>query len=183
MTSMDLPYDIERAHPTVQAHYRKLIADGQTSRFAEMVSLQIAPGTMGSDRAFMEGRYNNQQLDDLPKYQAQRLAREAREAGINISGKYYASGLADSRAWRDPEAWVSGTDDVLRVAKKRNKTVAGSVNYDAGPAPPPKRVPLSERIITEEIAREKRLNPGLKVTPELREKIIDRHAHPKLRGK
>jgi len=180
---MDLPYDIANAHPSVQAHYRKMVDDGQSPRFAEMCALQIAPGSLGSDRAFMEGRYNNQQLDDLPKYQARWLAKEAREAGISISGKYYAAGLADKRGWKDPEAWVSGTDDILRVAKKRGKTVAGAVNYDAGPAPPPKRVPLSERIIKEEIAREKRMNPGLKVTPELREKIIEKHAHPKLRGK
>lgn len=161
--------------------YQRALPYGE--KWAAMVATQIAPGTKGSDRAFMEGRLNNQQLDGMPVRQAKYVAKEARDAGINISGKYYCGGLADQRGWRDPEAWVSSNDDILRVARKRGKTVAGSVNYDAGPPQPPKRKVLSERIIKEEIAREKRLNPGLKVTRELREKIIERHAHPKLRGK
>lgn len=176
-----IPVEIERAGREAIALYRRALPYGE--KWAAMVATQTAPGTKGSDRAFMEGRMNNQQLDGMPLRQAKYIAKEARDAGVNISGKYYCGGLADHRGWRDPEAWVSSNDDILRVAKKRGKTVSGSVNYDAGPPPPPKRRVLSERIIKEEIAREKRLNPGLKVTRELREKIIERHAHPKLRGK
>lgn len=176
-----IPVEIERAGREAIALYQRALPYGE--KWAAMVATQTAPGTKGSDRAFMEGRMNNQQLDGMPVRQAKYVAKEARDAGINISGKYYCGGLADGRGWRDPEAWVSSNDDILRVAKKRGKTVTGTVNYDAGPPPPPKRKVLSERIIKEEIAREKRLNPGLKVTRELREKIIERHAHPKLRGK
>ena len=180
---MEIPAEITAAGKAAVDTYRRSLAAGGTEKFAAMCALQIAPGSKGSDRAFMEGRMNNQQLDGMPRLQAEYMVRDARKAGINISGKYYCGGLADGRAWRDPEAWVSSNDDILRVAKKRGKSVSGSVNYDAGPAPPPKRVALNERIIREEVAREKRLNPGIKDTRALREKIIEKHAHPKLRGK
>lgn len=183
MTGMDIPWDVKAAGRAAIDTYLRSRAAGGSEKFAAMCALQTPPGSKGSDRAFMEGRMNNQQLDGMPRRQAEYISRDARAAGINISGKYYCGGLADQRGWKDPEAWVSSSDDVLRVAKKRGKSVSGSVNYDAGPPPPPKRVALSERIIKEEIARERRLNPGLKVTRELREKIIHRHAHPKLRGK
>lgn len=140
-----------------------------------MVALQTPPGTKGTDRAFLEGRQNNEQLNDMPKRQAQYVAREAREAGINISGKYYCAGIADKRGWRDPAAWVTSNDDVLRVARKRRLHVTGSVNYDPGEAPP-KRVLLSESIIRDEMRKEKRKNPKAK-DGELREKIIDKHAY------
>lgn len=179
---MSIPVDVERAGRDAVDRYSRALQYGE--KWAAMVATQIAPGTKGSDRAFMEGRMNNQQLDEMPVRQAKYVAQEAREAGINISGKYYCGGLADKRGWRDPEAWVSSNDDILRVARKRGKTVAGSVNHDAGPPPPPKRKVLSERIIRDEIAKERRRNPSVKDTRELREKIIERHAHPsKLRGK
>jgi len=141
-------------------------------RWAEMCALRTPPGTKGSDRAFMEGRYNNQQLDGMPRRQAEYVSREARQAGINISGKYYCGGIADSRGWRDPAAWVSGTDDVLAVAKARNLTVEGAVNYDPGVAEP-KRTTLNERIVQEEVRREAKRNPKAK---DLREKVIEKHA-------
>jgi hypothetical protein len=178
---MDVPVEVLRSGREAIDRYIRALPYGEN--WAAMVATQIAPGTKGSDRAFMEGRLNNQQLDEMPTRQAKFISQQARDAGISISGKYYCGGIADHRGWRDPEAWVSSNDDIRRVAMKRGHTVAGSVNYDAGPPPPVKRKALSERIIKEEIAREKRLNPGLKVTPELRHKIIERHAHPKLRGK
>lgn len=47
-----------------------------------MVALQVPPGTKGTDRAFLEGRQNNEQLDAMPKRQANYVAKEARDAGI-----------------------------------------------------------------------------------------------------
>jgi hypothetical protein len=140
-----------------------------------MVALQCPPGTKGTDRAYMEGRMNNQQLNDMPERQAKYVAAEARKAGINISGKYYCGGVADGRGWRDPEAWVSSNDDVLRVAKKRRMSVSGSVNYDPGPAPPQRKL-ISESIVRDEVRREKRRNPSAK-TEEIRERVIEKHAY------
>ena len=171
----DLPFSIARASQSVQSHYRKMIADGQSVLFAEMCALQAPPGTKGTDRAFMEGRMNNQQLDDMPVRQAQYVAAEAKSAGINISGKHYVGGLADKRGWRDPEAWVSNNDDVLKVAHKRRLAVSGTVNYDPGVADP-KRKLISETIVREEVAKAKKLNPSAK-NSDLREQVIAKHAY------
>ena len=170
---MDIPVEIERAGRGAVATYIKALPYGE--RWASMVALQVPPGTKGTDRAFLEGRQNNEQLDAMPKRQANYVAKEARDAGISISGKHYCAGIADRRGWRDPAAWVTSNDDVLRVARRRKLHVSGNVNYDPGEAPP-KRVLLSESIIRDEIKKEKRKNPHAKVG-ELREKIIDKHAY------
>jgi hypothetical protein len=140
-----------------------------------MVATQTPPGTSGTDRAFMERRMNNQQLDDMPLRQARYVAAETKKAGINISGKHYVGGIADARAWRDPEAWVSNNDDILKVAHKRRLAVSGTVNYDPGPDAP-KRKLISEKIVREEVAKAKRLNPSAK-TADLREQVISKHAY------
>lgn len=172
---MSIPYEVQKAGDDAIATYKRSIASGATEQFAIMCALQRPPGTKGSERAFMEGRYNNQQLDAMPLRQAKYVVKEARNAGINISGKYYVGGLADHRGWRDPKAWVSSNDDVLKVAKERRMAVSGSVNYDPGPAPP-KRKLINERIVREEVAKQKRLNPGAR-TEDLRAKVIEKHAY------
>jgi len=126
----------------------------------------------------MEGRYNNQQLDNMPKRQATYIAKEAREAGIDISGKYYVGGLADKRGWKDPEAWVSGVDDIKSVSQKRRLAVQGIYNYDPGPAEP-KRSVLNEKIVQKEVRRLQTANKKAS-DGELREKVIEKHA---LKGK
>jgi hypothetical protein len=170
---MQIPQQIsDRGREAVEV-YKNALQYGE--RFAEMCALQIAPGTKGSDRAFMQGRMNNQQLNDMPAESAKWMVKEARAAGINISGKYYCGGLADKRRWQDPEAWVSSNDDVLRVAKKRRLAVSGTVNYDPGPAAP-KRKLINEKIVAEEVRKELRKNPGAKAG-EVRERFIDKHAY------
>ena len=156
--------------------YNKALPYGK--KWAEMCAYQIAPGSLGSDRAFMEGRYNNQQLDNMPSRQAKYIAKEAREAGVDISGKYYVGGLADKRGWKDPEAWVSGVDDIKSVSQKRRLAVQGIYNYDPGPAEP-KRSVLNEKIIQQEVCRLRKANKKASVG-ELREKVIEKHA---LKGK
>jgi len=175
---MNIPLAVREAGAAAIRTYRNALPYGE--RWAEMVALQIAPGTKGTDRAFLEGRQNNQQLDALPRLQAEYMVREARQSGINISGKHYVAGIADHRGWRDPAAWVSSNDDILKVAKKRRLTVSGTVNYDPGPAPK-KIVKLSESIIRDEMRKELRQNPRAN-KGELREKIIDKHAY-KLKGR
>ena len=168
-----IPSHIERAGREAVETYKRALPYGE--RWAEMCALQTAPGTKGTDRAFLEGRQNNQQLDDLPKMQAEYMVREAKRAGINISGKHYVAGIADRRGWRDPAAWVSSNDDVLRVARKRRLAVSGTVNYDPGPAPR-KVTKLSESIIKDEMRKELRTNPKAN-KGELRDKIIEKHAY------
>jgi len=170
-----LPEDIRRAGNEAARMYERLIAEGYGHRWAEMCALQRPPGTKGTDRAVMQGRYAEQWLDDMPTDQARRITREAKAAGINISGKYYCSGLADKRGHCDPAAWIDSSADIKRVAVQRNLTVRGIVDHEAAPTPPPKSKPLSERLIREMSAIERRRHPG-KSKAELREIVIDKYA-------
>ncbi len=172
---MGRPWDVKDAgHEAIKA-YKRALAAGSSPRFAEMVALGAPPATKGTDRNFMQGRMNNQQLDEMPTHSARWLSREAKQAGINISGKYYCGGIADKRGWRDPEAWVSSRDEILRVAQKRRMAVSGAVEYDPGPQTP-KRKLINEKIVNEEIARAKRRNPKAK-SGELREQILEKHTY------
>jgi len=175
---MNYPLEVRSAGPEAMRTYERALPHGE--RWAVMCALQVAPGTLGSDRAFMEGRQGNQQLDTLPKRQAGYMVAEARRAGISISGKHYCAGIADKRGWCDPEAWVSSNDDVRRVAVKRRLHVEGNVKYDPPPVPV-KRTVLAESIIQDEIRKARRTNPKAKVG-ELRERIIEQQAY-KVKGR
>jgi hypothetical protein len=160
---MELSFEIARASHEAQEHYRKLIADGQSPRFAEMCALQAAPAVHGTNDNWMRGRRDGNWMDSLPKKQAQWMLREAKAAGIDPTGKYYMSGIADSRAHLDPEAWVSGKDDVLRVAKKRRLEVKGQINYTPpeGVEPPKRTKGLNPKLVKELAKREAASEPGL----------------------
>lgn len=177
---MEIPKEVLRLGHEACETYEKALPYGE--RWALMCATQTPPGTRGSDRAFMEGRLNQQWLDDMPKKQANTILTEARAAGISVAGKVYIGGLADQRAHRDPMAWVDSTADIKRVAKARNLTVEGAVKHQ-GHALPPKRTVLNERIVQEELTKYRKKHPGKK-DGELREMIVNRHAHPlKRRGK
>lgn len=177
---MQIPQEVLRLGREARKTYERALPYGE--RWALMCATQTPPGTKGTDRTFMSGRLNQQWLDGMPKKQAQTILREARAAGIDPSGKVYMGGLADHRAHRDPMAWVDSTADIKRVAVARNLTVEGAVNHRGTPVPP-KRAILNERIIQEELPRYRKHNPGKK-DGELREMIVNRHAHPsKRKGK
>jgi hypothetical protein len=161
MSETDLPYDIAAASPEVQAHFRKMIADGQTERFAEMCALSQPPGAAGVDRTFQQGHLDGNWLDALPKKQAQRLVREAKEVGVSTAGKFYFSGIADKRGARDPRAWVSSRDEVLQVCKERQLSIKGTINYEPPEAAPPKRVRLAPRLANELADRAMKADPKL----------------------
>lgn len=157
-----IPKHIQAHGPEAVRVYKTAMASGAGEKFAEMVALQSPPGTRGTDRAFMEGRYAGNWMDGMPPQLANRMVREARAAGINTSGRFYMGGLADKRAHRDPEAWVDSIDDVKRVAKKRNLEVRGIVNYTPPEQAPPKRVALNPEIIKENVKKELEANPGMR---------------------
>lgn len=160
---MHLPPDIESASPDVQHHYIKMIEAGQTPRFAEMCALQAAPAVHGTDDSWMHGRRDGNWMDGLPKRQAQWMVREAKAAGIDITGKYYMSGLADKRGHLDGEAWVGSRADVLRVAKKRKLELKGQINYTPpeGVAPPQRRNAMNPKLVRQMARKEMAAEPGL----------------------
>lgn len=169
----DLPYEIAQANRDVQDHYRKMIADGQSERFAVMCALMQAPGTRAADRTFMEGRYSGNWLDELPKKQAARIVREAKAVGINPTGKFYMSGLADKRGHMDPMAWVDSVDDVRRVASARNLNVQGIVNIESRQEEP-KKVGLNPKLAKELARKERAKNPGISMRDAV-EKVKEKH--------
>ena len=170
-----VPHEIHLAGREAERRYERILAAGHSPRFAEMCALQRPPGVRGTDRAVMQGRYAEGWLDDMPRDQALRITREARAAGINISGKYYCAGLADKRAHCDPAAWIDSAGDIKRVARLRNLTVRGVVEHQGTPEPPPEPTRLSERLIRRLSARERRHHPG-KSRAELREIVLDKYA-------
>ena len=173
----EIPAAVLRAGPEVVQFYVKLLSQGQTQRWAEMCALQQPPGLKGTDRAYMQGRLNNQQLDNMAPVQAQNLLAQARRAGINVNGKYYAGGLADKRGAADPAAWVDSVADVKKVAEMRNLTVEGAVQHQGRPQPRP-HVPLSERATRQMMQRERADHPNMKVG-ELRELVVAKYGRKK----
>jgi len=168
-----MPPEIVNASPSIQQFWMKLIADGQSEKWATMCALQQPPGTRGTDRAFLEGKNNQEWLDQMPKRQANYILKEAKQAGIDITGKVYMSGLADKRGWCDPEAWVSDVSDIKRVAKKRNLQVRGIVDIDARQEAP-KKVDLNPRIARSLAKKEMAKNPSLSLKQAM-EKVKAKH--------
>lgn len=170
---LEIPESVRsRGHEAV-AMYGRLRSDGLSHRWCEMCVLQQPPGTMGTDRAFMQHRYNNQQLDAMPPDHARNIVAMAKRAGINPTGKYYSSALADSRGPADPGAWVDSTADVVRVARSRNLTVSGAVEHKGIPVAPTRK-PLNERLTRELMRKEKASHPNMK-RGELREMVINKY--------
>lgn len=175
--NVPVPFDVQRLGPQAIAEFHKLLSNGCTPAFAEMVMCRQPPGVKGADRTFMEGRLNQQWLDDMPKDHAQHILGEARRAGINTSGRFYMSGLADKRGPADPAAWVDSVSDVKNVAKARNLTVSGIVEHKGEPVPRPKPKRLSARLTREMMALERRKNPGLKTMKDgdLKEMVKEKY--------
>jgi hypothetical protein len=134
-----LPQELAEAPREQQLHYVSMIEDGQDESFSIMCSLGQPPATRGTDRTFMEGKLNGEWLSDMPKFQADRILREAKAAGINPTGKMYMSGLANKKGHCDPMAWVSTTGEIKKVAEARNLNVTGIIEHKAEQREPTKK--------------------------------------------
>jgi hypothetical protein len=144
-------------------------------KWAAMVVLQQPPGLRGTDRTLMERRYNGEWLNDMAPDMASRIVREAKAAGISISGKYYCSSLADGRAHRDPAAWIDSAADIKKVAAERNLNVTGAVTHKRVELPPTPSVPIGAQAMKRLSAIERKRHPGKKAG-EIRELVIDKYA-------
>jgi len=158
---LNLPPEISFASQKVKDHYISMIEDGQSESFALMCSLGQPPGYRGTDRTLMEGKYNAGWLDEMPPHQARRILREAKAAGIDTTGKFYMSGLADKRMHQDPEAWIDSAADIKRVAEKRKLNVQGCVNHEVETAPPPESKKLSKKSEGRLIKKQMSNNPEM----------------------
>lgn len=145
----------------------------------EILQSKTAPGTMNTDRAFLQGTGSQSLTHGMGPVFAQRYYERARKAGISTSGKVYVSQLGTPD---NPLAWVSGLDDVKKSCEIQGKGCDAlgvkPVIKDPGPD-----IPLAEDIVQEEVAKRLMKNPDLAAkvmeNPEklndLKGEVIDKH--------
>lgn len=125
--------------------------------FNDMVESGIAPGCM-TDDVFLAGRCNGNQFEGQPQI-GDLYKSIAREAGVDVQGKVYLSGLAERPG--DPEAWVSGRGDVQRVLEKRGWGSDGAVKVktrnDVAPPPP---IGIADDLVETYTERRIEADPG-----------------------
>ncbi len=120
----------------IQAHYELCRRNHCAHALAEMLAFRAFPGTVGTDRAFMQGRLHQtggQQFERLPRWVGEQYVQQALAAGVNPTGKYYSGSLA--RYPGDPRAWIDSLGDVRRVAAERGLSVQGAVTIEPPEAP------------------------------------------------
>lgn len=162
----DRPYTLEEKRENEQ-------------RFLDMTRSKIAPGTGGTDRAFLQGHVLNHNLQDMPVWMQQNYVTRARKAGINITGKVYKSGLADKRGPADPRAWVSDLNDVRHVCEDRSLYCEGSFHHTPEQPPPTPDCPLADSAIAECAMDYLAEDPSWALKPqELKEMIVEKHGAP-----
>ena len=119
--------------------YKALRSAIESERLAEMLDSGQTPHCI-SDQTYMKGHVSgsqfekNQEMGDYYK-------SEAEAHGGNTNGKRYVSGLA--RFPGDPEAWVTGRDDIKRVIDSRpGWSCTGTVDINGrANSPAPKEAP------------------------------------------
>lgn len=77
--------------------------------------------------------------------------QRAREAGVSTDGKFYESRIA--REPGDPEAWVSGPDDIKRVVESRGWNMDGDIKVKGREVEPITSAPLAEDIVESLVER------------------------------
>lgn len=173
-----VPECVQERGPEAVALYKKIIAAGETERWAEMCAMQQAPGAKGTDRAFSQGA--RRAMDVMDDVNRQLVLARAKKAGINTQGKFYKGGLGKPD---NPLAWVSTADDVIASCKAQKLNCTGVVNVktfdEASVAPPPPAQPAAD-LVHQEMSRALVAAPGLqekcrkskKAFHELREQVV-----------
>jgi hypothetical protein len=141
-------------------------------RFDAMVESRQVPGCM-TDAVFLEGNCCGSQFEVQPGV-GDYYREVAKEAGVNVTGKKYMSGLASFPG--DPRAWVDGRGDVQRIVEERGWACDGAVKVEMPQVAPLPATPVAENLIREAMLREVTANPGLLEKPveEVREKVTQK---------
>ncbi len=107
----------------------------ESARLDEMLQSSQTPHCV-SDQTYMKGHINGRQFEGC-QHMGNYYKHETELRGGNTNGKRYISGLA--RFAGDPEAWVTGRDDIRRVIESRpGWSCQGAVDIDGkGNSPPP----------------------------------------------
>lgn len=118
--------EINEQPQVVQDFYYNLVSKGETPQMSHMLAMRQSPRMLGGDQYFCEG--NRRKMMDMDESSRDELVRVAKKNGINTGGKYHHSGIG---AASDPGSWVSSSDDLLDVCKKRGLSCEGAVTYKA----------------------------------------------------
>lgn len=169
-----------------QTIYDQAIANGASPIFADMLAHQQPPGTKGTDRAFLEGKLNNNDIGEMPGWMQQRFKEQIKQSGENVTGKVYVSALARKKrdvqpgeTWGpgDTYAYVSDVSELRAKAQSLGLEGDGIIKTRAPDRPPTPDVPLAEDLVRNQMAMEIAKNPGLKKNlGELRHNVIEKHA-------
>lgn len=149
----------------------------------EMLAARQAPGTKGTERAFLQGRVGaGHDLDHMPINSRHKWLQLAAQQGVSLSGKVYQSG-AGSHPW-DLSAWVSSADEALDRVKRHGDRAMyrnGECVYMPPEKPPTPDIPLAEDIIQDSVREMVKVDPSLKKKKkqELREMVIEKHGPKK----
>lgn len=135
--------------PAQQAAYLRMRLRGESHNMAELLALRRFPSVRGLNADFMRGA-NSGDDDTKTDTLNAHYACLAKVNGTDINGKKYIPGLAAFPG--DPQAWVSGTDDVRRVCADRGWNCSGLVEYQAAPAAPSLDVPIAKDIVEQHVA-------------------------------
>lgn len=181
------------AYPTVstdkavQAAYVKMRKAGQSHAMAEICACRKPPGANNTDRAFLQGRQNGEQLAGLPPQLARRAAAEYKKAtGRSVpQGSVYISQLA--KRPNDPRAFVDSLGDIKRRCEQTG-AACEELGIKGAEVPPPEKQKLSNMLLKDHVQREVRKaveeNPklrGKRIEPkklaEMKEKIVHNHEY------
>jgi hypothetical protein len=150
----DSELDAELREDSTKCWYYIMLREmGTASVWASMSACRRGARQAGSDTAFWE--HARRRMNNMTPYMQNLVMKQAKQAGIDTTGKVHMTGLG---APDNPDAWISGTDDIVAVCKKRNLSCEGHVNYQ-GAEVPPQQVPLAEDLIDEMVQLEREVNP------------------------
>ena len=108
MNKVDLPIGMMGESPEVIARFRKMVAEGESQRIAEILACRKAP-SLETDTSHFSGM-KPLEVTCGPEY-AKKVKQQAREAGISISdSSIYNGSIADKRGGGDPNAWLLAGD-------------------------------------------------------------------------
>lgn len=149
------------------SRYHAMREAGESHNMAEMLALRTFPGVRGTDSVFMQGTHCQDDPIDQYRYAV------AQASGVDTSGKRYLPSLAAYP--NDPQAWVSGLDDVARVCSARGYNCHGALEYSA-PAPtepPPPDPKIAPDIVKYHMEACLRAFDPSEITPALVDDIRD----------
>lgn len=119
-TNNAMPPDITKAAAHTQLFFLKLLEAGESPSIAEILSLRQFPSCK-TDESFLQGRLHDSGLGDQIPTTRDFMLERAKDAGVDISGKVYVSGLAQSAG--DPNAWVSDRSEAKAKAASLGREV------------------------------------------------------------